>query len=309
MAEVLLYHHIQGLTDGVRAFADELADSPLGAGAIAGTTLPIDPEVAARDHDAVRGRYYLLDVVYGFVLLDLGDDRNGRAASAHLAARVENVLAIAHEGERDVVDLLLQRELQVAQVLAQVVPDYDRHDRPGDPVEAAGVAADPDAGQRALRVLVEAVGHVHRHRAGDRAHVQDLRRPVFLHAKDVVDPLAEEDRARRPRQAFRRVGGGRLRRRGQRLGQQGRQGVEAPHEPRPVPRPEVADAAQVQRQQLAKRLASTESSYPMGPLEVALLKGVLAAAQAACWNCAGVVGGPSKSIFPACFSSFNQSLL
>ena len=24
MAEVLLYHHIQGLTDGVRAFADEL---------------------------------------------------------------------------------------------------------------------------------------------------------------------------------------------------------------------------------------------------------------------------------------------
>jgi hypothetical protein len=24
MAEVLLYHHVQGLTDGVRAFADEL---------------------------------------------------------------------------------------------------------------------------------------------------------------------------------------------------------------------------------------------------------------------------------------------
>ncbi len=39
----------------------------------------LDREVPARDHDAVRGPYYLLDVVYRLVLLDLGD--NGHVAA------------------------------------------------------------------------------------------------------------------------------------------------------------------------------------------------------------------------------------
>jgi len=47
----------------LRTVLDELADSPLGAGAIAGTTLPIDPEVAAKALEFARGPRNPIDAV------------------------------------------------------------------------------------------------------------------------------------------------------------------------------------------------------------------------------------------------------
>jgi argininosuccinate lyase len=47
----------------LRTVADELADCPLGAGAIAGTTLPIDPEVAAAKLEFAHGPRNPIDAV------------------------------------------------------------------------------------------------------------------------------------------------------------------------------------------------------------------------------------------------------
>ena len=54
-----------------------------------------------------------VEMIEGFVFLDLGDDRDRSAAFLHLPPRVENVLAVAHEGERDQVDFVLDAESQI----------------------------------------------------------------------------------------------------------------------------------------------------------------------------------------------------
>src|SRR5262245_5231060 len=74
-------------------------------------------QVPTRHHDAVDVFKNAVEMVDGFVLFDFGDDRNRCAAALHLAPRVENILAVAHEGKRDHIDFLLDAEGEVLFVL------------------------------------------------------------------------------------------------------------------------------------------------------------------------------------------------
>ena len=62
--------------------------------------LSFDREVPARDHDAVRGHYYLLDVVYRFVLLDLGDNGHVAAELSYPLLDLPDLVRGAHKGHR-----------------------------------------------------------------------------------------------------------------------------------------------------------------------------------------------------------------
>src|SRR5215210_6656378 len=83
-----------------------------------------DSEVPARDHDAVRGPYNILDVVYGLVLLDLGD--NGRVAAELLYPFFDlpSLVRRSHKGHRHPVGVeLLHTETQILDVLGRETPN------------------------------------------------------------------------------------------------------------------------------------------------------------------------------------------
>ncbi len=77
----------------------------------------LDAEVAARDHERVGGAHDVVEIGDGRLVLDLGDDaRVGFVDVQKLAQRVD-VGALAHEGERHVVDALLDADERVGAVL------------------------------------------------------------------------------------------------------------------------------------------------------------------------------------------------
>jgi hypothetical protein len=73
----------------------------------------LDAQVAARDHHGVGGAEDLVDVLERLVLLDLRDDEQAPGASPAAARRRR----AAHEAERHVLELLLDREAHVGLVL------------------------------------------------------------------------------------------------------------------------------------------------------------------------------------------------
>ena len=88
----------------------------------------LDAEVAARDHDAVRGADDLVHAVDGLRLLDLRDERQARVLADEL-----DVLRAAHERQRDEVDADLLARGEVLEVLLR--DGRDLLERAGD-VEA-----------------------------------------------------------------------------------------------------------------------------------------------------------------------------
>src|SRR5919107_1618082 len=83
----------------------------------------LDSKIPARDHYAVRGAYDLLGVVYGLVLLDLGD--NGRVAAelSYPLLDLPDLVRRAHEGHRHPVRVeLLHPETQILDVLGRKTP-------------------------------------------------------------------------------------------------------------------------------------------------------------------------------------------
>ena len=65
-------------------------------------------EVAARDHHAVDDLKYCVEVVDGLARLHLRDYLRRRARGFEDAAHLYDVLLAAHEGNRDVVDVVLR---------------------------------------------------------------------------------------------------------------------------------------------------------------------------------------------------------
>ena len=103
----------------------------------------LDAEVAAGNHDPAGGPVNdFLDRVGGLRLLDLGDDRDVRAELLQLVQHGVEILRLADEGNRDVVELVGDRELDPAQVVLgnRVEPGFDagqvhalvRRERPAD---------------------------------------------------------------------------------------------------------------------------------------------------------------------------------
>ena len=87
----------------------------------------LDPQVAAGDHDRVGRVDDLLSVGGGLWLLDLGDERDLDALFAQVLAHGLEVLAPAHEGEREEVEVHLEAGVDERDVLGA-----DRRERDGD---------------------------------------------------------------------------------------------------------------------------------------------------------------------------------
>jgi hypothetical protein len=77
----------------------------------------LDPEVAARHHDAVGRGHDRLEVLDRVGRLDLRDDRRGLAPLARDVADELDVVGAPHEAERDVVDAAAEAEGEVLLVL------------------------------------------------------------------------------------------------------------------------------------------------------------------------------------------------
>src|SRR5439155_26700903 len=77
----------------------------------------LDPKVTARNHDCVGRRDDRVEVANRLGLLDLGDYLRARAGGLNPLAQLQHVLGRLNEGERDVVDAVGERELEVDEVL------------------------------------------------------------------------------------------------------------------------------------------------------------------------------------------------
>src|ERR671921_116609 len=87
----------------------------------------LDGEVPAGHHDAVGGRDDVLNVVYGLVLFDLGDDRRVAAELFYPLLDLPDLVGRAHEGHGHPVGMqLLHPEAQVLHVLGREPPDGER---------------------------------------------------------------------------------------------------------------------------------------------------------------------------------------
>src|SRR5262245_48209595 len=78
-----------------------------------------ESEVPARHHDPVDLFQNSVDMIEGFMLLDLGDDRNRSAASFHFTPGIDDIVAIANEGEGNHINFVLNAESKVLFVAAR----------------------------------------------------------------------------------------------------------------------------------------------------------------------------------------------
>ena len=117
----------------------------------------LDPEVAAGDHDPGLDRLHdLLGAFRRLRLLDLGDHRDVRAAGAHPALDRGQVLGPAHEGDREQVDPLLDREIDPGEILAPGGGQADLGAREVEPLMGGDAAPDLD---RAADLVVARLQH------------------------------------------------------------------------------------------------------------------------------------------------------
>ena len=85
----------------------------------------LDPEVSARDHDAVRLREDLVKVDQALLVLDLDDDLDVLAVGAEHLTDVAHILAAADKGRKDHVDAVLDTEAEVGLVLLRESGEID----------------------------------------------------------------------------------------------------------------------------------------------------------------------------------------
>ena len=107
--------HLSGADDGLAldvALGDHhlLGDEHLGGG-------DLDTEVTTGNHDTIGGLQNLVKVVDTLLVLDLGDDLNLLALLAENITNALDVTATADERSEDHVNVVLDTELQVADVL------------------------------------------------------------------------------------------------------------------------------------------------------------------------------------------------
>ena len=102
----------------------------------------LEPEIASRHHDGVARLQNLLEVLERFRPLQLGDERDVRAAGfRHQLARLPEVGRGLHEADRDHVDAERQPEPQVVDVLRRDRRRRQRHARRVDALVLADFAA------------------------------------------------------------------------------------------------------------------------------------------------------------------------
>ena len=77
----------------------------------------LDAQVSARYHQPVGHSQDLVQVIQGFRLLQLGDDRDCGTQRPHPLLREPDIVGAAHEGEGDPVDAQFDAKHQVGHVL------------------------------------------------------------------------------------------------------------------------------------------------------------------------------------------------
>ena len=101
----------------------------------------LDAKVAARDHQRVGERQYLVQPLDRHRLLDLGEQRR---FVPDQRARLGDILGPLDERQRNIIRPLLERELEVASVLGGQRRDRDQHVGNIDPLVVAELAPDLD---------------------------------------------------------------------------------------------------------------------------------------------------------------------
>ncbi len=164
----------------------------------------LDAEVAARDHDAVGRVDDLLAVGRRLRLLDLGDQGHVRAAGGEVLAHRVEVLAAAHEREREVVQVHLEACVDQRDVLRAHGRQRHRHVGQVEALPRRHAAADLDVRDH---VGADHLEHAQPHRAvgevADVAGLDQLGEPAPGHRQPFrrpLDRLRSQHHARAARQ-------------------------------------------------------------------------------------------------------------
>jgi len=86
----------------------------------------LDAQIAARDHHRVRCVDDRVEIGDCVGLLDLRDDPHRGAGEVDEPPQLQDIVSAAHEGERDVVDIVRERELEVDPILCGQRRDRER---------------------------------------------------------------------------------------------------------------------------------------------------------------------------------------
>ena len=103
-----------------------------------------DAEIAARDHDRVGFGDDFTEIFDRLLVLDFGDDERPVLPAFDDGFQLLNVLGLAHERERDVIDTGLQTDFNIPQVLGRERGQADFDTRQIDVTAAAKCAFGED---------------------------------------------------------------------------------------------------------------------------------------------------------------------